>query len=230
MNPYGYMGPGWKRQQVNTCGTIVIIVSQVFFVGGIYKMKNELNPRILIFGAGVIGSIFAGKLANAGFNVTILARNERFRELVSKGLILEHSLTGERLEIKIPVINKLEKEDNYDFIIVAVQNTQINEVLPTLADNNSKNIVFVINNPSGYEKWVDSVGRDRVLIGFPSAGGVRENGEVYYFIGTGITKVFQATTFGEISGKITARLKLLIYYGKAYLRCKRGNGGIGSSI
>jgi hypothetical protein len=35
------MGPGWKRQQVNTCGTIVSIVSQVFFVGGIYKMASH---------------------------------------------------------------------------------------------------------------------------------------------------------------------------------------------
>jgi ketopantoate reductase len=33
--------------------------------------------RILIFGTGVIGSIYAGKLALAGNNVTVLARNLR---------------------------------------------------------------------------------------------------------------------------------------------------------
>jgi 2-dehydropantoate 2-reductase len=32
---------------------------------------------------------------------------------------------------------------------------------------------------------------------------------VNYFIGTGITKIFQSTTFGEIDGKITKRLKTL---------------------
>ena len=48
------------------------------------------------------------------------------------------------------------------------------------------------------------------MIGFPSAGGVRKNGEVHYFIGTGIAKLFQSTTFGEIDGVRTKRLVQLV--------------------
>jgi ketopantoate reductase len=37
----------------------------------------ENDMRILIYGAGVIGSIFAGKLAQKGYDITVLARNKR---------------------------------------------------------------------------------------------------------------------------------------------------------
>ncbi|MDR1957433.1 MAG: NAD-binding protein [Planctomycetaceae bacterium] len=35
--------------------------------------------RILIYGAGVIGSIFAGKIADSGHDVTVLARRKQIR-------------------------------------------------------------------------------------------------------------------------------------------------------
>ncbi len=43
------------------------------------------NMRILIFGAGVIGSVYAGKLALSGQKVTLLARNNRLNELKEMG-------------------------------------------------------------------------------------------------------------------------------------------------
>jgi 2-dehydropantoate 2-reductase len=57
---------------------------------------------------------------------------------------------------------------------------------------------------------MEAVGRERVMIAFPSAGGVRKNGEVHYFIGKGITKLFQSTTFGELDGVRTERLTRLV--------------------
>jgi 2-dehydropantoate 2-reductase len=165
--------------------------------------------RILFYGAGVIGSIFAGKIAQKGYDVTVLARGNRYDEIKKRGIILQNSLTNKITNISVKVINKLMGNDIYDYIIVTVQNTQIDEILPNLAQNNSQNIVFVVNNPLGYENWIKVVGYDRIIIGFPSAGGERKNGIIYYFIGTGINKVFQATTFGELNGKRTKRLKEL---------------------
>lgn len=49
--------------------------------------------KILIYGAGVIGSIFAGKLAIAGNDVTVLARGKRFDEIKKSGIILVNPKT-----------------------------------------------------------------------------------------------------------------------------------------
>jgi 2-dehydropantoate 2-reductase len=165
--------------------------------------------KILIYGAGVIGSIFAGKLAKNGYDITVLARGNRFKEISENGIILKNSLNNKLETITVNVIDTLFEMDVYDYIIVVVQNNQINDILPILAKNKSQNIVFVVNNPLGYENWINIIGYERILIGFPAAGGERENGVVNYFIGKGVTKLFQSTTFGELNGKKTERLKKL---------------------
>ena len=48
------------------------------------------------------------------------------------------------------------------------------------------------------------------MIGFPSAGGELKGGKVFYFIGKGIQRTFQTTTFGEYSGEKTKRVDTLI--------------------
>ncbi len=67
--------------------------------------------KILVYGAGAIGSIFAGKMAAAGFDVTILARNARYKELKEKGLILKNALSQKTETIQLPVISSLDPDD-----------------------------------------------------------------------------------------------------------------------
>ncbi|HBE79441.1 MAG TPA: ketopantoate reductase family protein [Firmicutes bacterium] len=168
------------------------------------------DSKILIYGAGVIGSIFAGMIAKSGYNITILARGKHHNELHQNGLVLNNCLSGEQIKLQVNLINVLNEDDIYDYIIVIVQNTQIDSILPILSKNKSPNIVFVVNNPSGYQKWIDAVGYERIMIGFPSAGGERKDGMVNYYIGKGIAKIFQATTFGELNGEKTKRLLKLV--------------------
>lgn len=174
-------------------------------------MNTNLNEKkLLIYGAGAIGSIFAGMIAKNGYDVTVLARGNRLDELRENGLILQNVLSGKKFSINIKTTDVLNENDIYDYIIVAVQNTQIDSILPILSKNKSQNIVFIVNNPLGYKKWIEAVGYERILIGFPSAGGERKNGIVNYFIGKGLSKLFQATTFGELSGNKTGRLLNLV--------------------
>ena len=52
--------------------------------------------RILVLGAGVIGSVYAGKLLEAGHEVVLLARGSRLADLQSHGLLLEDAESGNR--------------------------------------------------------------------------------------------------------------------------------------
>lgn len=173
-------------------------------------MKRGNIVKILIYGAGVIGSIFAGKLAMSNHDITVLARGKRFVEIQQNGIILQNPNTKFKETVSVKLVQTLEPTDSYDYIVVVVQGTQIEDILPILSKNISSNIVFVVNTAKGYERWVKGIGFERLMIGFPSAGGERKGGNVLYFIGHSFQRVFQTTTFGEYSGEKTARVTCLI--------------------
>ena len=166
--------------------------------------------RILIYGAGVIGSIFAGKLATAGKDVTVLARGKRLEELRQNGIVLSMPGVNKNESTPVKVMDHLAPDDLFDYIIVVMQRTQVESVLPILSQNRSKNIVFVVNTAAGYDKWAQAVGSKRLMLGFPSAGGERVGSKVVYFVGKGAMRAFQTTTFGEYNGRNTERIRQLI--------------------
>ncbi len=161
--------------------------------------------KILVYGAGVLGSLYASRLYQAGYDVTILARESRYAEIKANGIQLEGSLTGERSECRVPVTNSLNPTDDYDLIIVLVRADQVSQLLPSLAANKvSKNILFMVNNPIGYDDWMKSVRRERLLLGFAGAGGTRKNGIVTYHV---VSPILQPTTLAEFDGSNTDRIK-----------------------
>jgi len=166
--------------------------------------------RILVYGAGVIGSIFAGKLALAGNDVTVLARSQRFEEIARNGILLVNPKSNVREQADVRVIDTLMSDDSYDVIFVAMQRTQVEAILPVLSSNLSPIILFLVNTAGGYKAWAKAVGSERLMLGFPSAGGERKDGAVQYFIGDGLKRVFQTTTFGEYSGIQTERLNTIL--------------------
>ncbi|NTV89876.1 MAG: ketopantoate reductase family protein [Clostridiales bacterium] len=166
--------------------------------------------NILIYGAGVIGSIFAGRLAAAGIDVTVLARGHRLEDIQKNGIVLSMPGAARNESIPVKVIDHLAHDDLFDYIIVVMQRMQVDSVLPVLSQNRSRNIVFVVNTAAGYEKWAQAVGGERLMLGFPSAGGERAGSKVVYFVGKGVMRAFQTTTFGEYHGMKTVRVRNLI--------------------
>lgn len=81
--------------------------------------------KILIYGAGVIGSIYAARLYEAGYNVTLLARGERFKSLKENGVIVKNVLTGKQTIHNVPLTQQLATNDSYDIIIVTVRADQL---------------------------------------------------------------------------------------------------------
>lgn len=160
------------------------------------------QKRILVFGAGVVGSIYALRFAQSGLDVTLLARGKRLEELKKDGLLYNDK--GIIKNIAINTIEKLEDDDIYDFIFVPVRYDQAEAALSAIKNNKSKNII-TLTNTMGYDRWLEIIG-ERLLPGFPGAGGDLKDGILYAQFGT---EKHQGTIFGEINGQITERVKEL---------------------
>ncbi|HXZ10834.1 MAG TPA: 2-dehydropantoate 2-reductase N-terminal domain-containing protein [Candidatus Sulfotelmatobacter sp.] len=138
--------------------------------------------KILVLGAGVIGSFNAARLKESGQDVRLLARGRRLEELREHGVVLEDSQTGWRTTTQILLVDRLGPEDEYDLVLVAVRCDQVSSALPMLAQNRcTPSVLFLGNHPGSIEEMARALGRERVLLGLGNAGGYRE-GHVVHFI------------------------------------------------
>lgn len=167
--------------------------------------------RILVFGAGVIGSVYGGKLAAAGHEVTVLARGRRLAQLRESGSLLLHDDdSGAFQQLRVRLTGTLHPGDDYDLVIVAVQRTQVSSVLPAVAAAKKVGrFLFLVNTAGGHREWIAATGPDRLIIGFPGAGGTQRDAITHYVLAP---PVLQPTTLGDPSGLLeepvreTARL------------------------
>ena len=161
--------------------------------------------RILVFGAGAIGSVFAGLLAESGRDVTLIARGERLRRLSADGLRLV-AVDGTVLEPALEIAGEVPAETRFDYVLVCVRADQVADALPAAARADSPAIVTMVNHASGYEAWAEAAGPGRLLVGFPGAGGAVEDDGVHYGIPS---KLIEETTLGELDGSSSERLRAL---------------------
>jgi len=161
--------------------------------------------KVLVYGAGVIGSLYAARLHDQGHRVTVLARGERLADIRRVGLVLEDVVGGGRTTAQVETTARLAPEDQYDVALITVRRDQLAAVLPDLRANRGvPKLLFMLNNPTGAEDLVRALGRDRVLLGFPGAGGTLDGQVVRYAL---IAQ--QPTTLGEMSGRRTPRVRML---------------------
>jgi ketopantoate reductase len=162
--------------------------------------------RILVFGAGPLGSLFAARLHEARHDVSLLARGRRLADLREHGVVVEDAITGHREVARVNLVAGLEPDDRYDLILVVMRKNQALEVLPTLAANQSApTVLFMMNNAAGQGELVDALGRERVMIGFPYPGGERV-GHVVRVVPVNERKRWTLPV-GEVDGTITERTR-----------------------
>jgi 2-dehydropantoate 2-reductase len=161
--------------------------------------------RILVYGAGPLGSVIAARLQQGGHDVSLLARGQRLTDLREHGIVLVDWETEERTVTRASIVEQLVAEDTYDLVLVVMRKNRALETLPILAANQgTPNVLFLGNNFAGPADWVDALGRERVMIGFPLIAGYREEDVVHYWAGGDDHKA--RMLIGEVDGSITPRI------------------------
>jgi 2-dehydropantoate 2-reductase len=176
------------------------------FDGQNEALTSRCMVKILVYGAGVIGTLYAARLQEGGNHVTVVARGQRLADIRRYGLALEDIVGHGQSTTQVDTTERLGPDDQYDIALIAVRRDQVASIVPELTANNRiPTLIFMLNNPTGSSDLAQALGRDRVLLGFPGAGGTRDGHLVRYAM---IAQ--QPTTLGELDGKRTPRLRRLV--------------------
>lgn len=167
-----------------------------------YRTQEVVVTRILIYGTGVIRSLYAALLSEMEMDVSVYARGNRLKSLQEQGL--RYKAGQEVKTAKVTVLSRLEANDRYDYIILAVRENQLYNALAELKYNTSPTIVTMVNSLDTYDKWETICGKGHILPAFPGAGGGFD-GDI---LDAALTPSFiQPTTIGSTDGREKALAK-----------------------
>lgn len=162
--------------------------------------------KLLVYGAGVLGSLFSARLHEAGLDVSLLARGERLAALRRHGVLLAEGDSPDVRRVAVPIVDH--PAGGYDLTVVLVRTHQVDAVLASLADLDG-DVLFLLNWAAGAEPLGAVIGHERVLLGFPTAGG-KMDGDVVRYRATSLMNRLLPMPIGEPGGRSTPRLERIV--------------------
>lgn len=134
--------------------------------------------RVLVVGAGVIGTVYGAQLAAGGHSVAVLAHGQRTDHVGVVGLVIRDALSGAELRSAVTVVPETSNV-SYDLVLVAVRYGQVATESPLLTDLcGDPTLLYFGNNPGGRASLPGLAGD--VRLGFPGVGGSFAGGVVEY--------------------------------------------------
>lgn len=134
--------------------------------------------RVLVVGAGVVGTVYGAHLAAAGHEVQVLSHPPRTDEMGLTGLDAHDVLDGSSTHADVTVLTDAAGAVA-DLILVAVRGDQLPTACARLTGlSGSPIVVFFGNNPGGRPEIGEVPGT--VVLGFPGIGGVLSGGTADY--------------------------------------------------
>ncbi|PSK81204.1 2-dehydropantoate 2-reductase [Murinocardiopsis flavida] len=162
--------------------------------------------KLLVYGAGVLGSQFAVRLHEAGHDVALLARGKRLAALRRHGVQLAETGSPTVKRVPVPVVEH--PDGGYDLTAVFVRAHQVDAVLESLAGLDG-DVLFLPNWAGGPEPLGAVIDHDRVLLGFGTGGGTMDGDVVRYRAANIVTRRV-AMPIGEPDGRTTPRLERIV--------------------
>jgi Ketopantoate reductase PanE/ApbA len=157
--------------------------------------------KILILGAGVLGSILGGHLARAGEAVTIIARGRRAEYLEQHGI----TFTGlADFTVPVTVTTKPQTVPEADILVVAVKTYDTDPALASVRHLRVGSVLSIQNGVLKDEQLANTFGWDKTVgaAAFLS-GSLTPAGPVRFTVN-------EYLTLGELSGGTSARVQTLV--------------------
>jgi len=123
--------------------------------------------RILIAGAGALGSVFGGFLRAGGHSVTLLGRAAHMEAIAAEGLHIDGIWGTHRVEGFEVATDALTVRGPFDAVLVAVKSFDTRAMMRSVAPLLSADgvVISLQNGLGNVEVLVDAVGEQRVLAG-----------------------------------------------------------------
>ncbi|MBS0306126.1 MAG: hypothetical protein JSR43_12220 [Proteobacteria bacterium] len=137
--------------------------------------------KIVVLGAGTLGTVYGVRLASVGHVITLVARGKRARVLREHGAKIENVLSGKHQTRYLPVVGDLQPDTKAALCLVVVRREQLLGLLPTLQEvQNIKRFLIMVNYAGDPLLLPSASGDKRFVLGFPGVAGSIENGIVKY--------------------------------------------------
>ena len=139
--------------------------------------------KIVVLGAGALGSIFAGHLVRAGEDVTVLARGERAEHLRQNGI----TVTGlSEFNLSCPIVTEPSQITGADLLIVAVKTHQMELAISGISNARFSSVLSVQNGVHASERLAEVFGESSSVgsTAFTS-GEMASNGDAQFTVNIG---------------------------------------------
>ena len=122
--------------------------------------------NIVVIGAGAVGGYFGGKLTQAGFDVTFIARGKTLEAIKTNGLLVK-SINGDFV-VHPKVTDNINDIKNPDLIILGVKSWQIIDIAKQLKPiiNENTLVLPLQNGADNADKLLSVLYAQNVLAGF----------------------------------------------------------------
>jgi 2-dehydropantoate 2-reductase len=136
--------------------------------------------RVLVVGAGLIGTVYAGRLAAAGHEVAILARGSRLDDLRRAGLRLR-LWDGPEQRPDVAISSEL-PAGQVDLVIIAVRREQAMAAADQVAQVSAGTVMLFGNFAGMTGDLAAALGAQTVVAGFPGVGGSIDGDAATYLL------------------------------------------------
>lgn len=141
--------------------------------------------KILVFGAGVIGTSYAWQLSEAGYDVSLLVRKHKLVRYSHSGVNISCTDLRKKKNQFVKTVfrprttDRLDPNAGYDLIIVSVRSTQISEAIAYIARQAGDASVLCLSSLwDGFDIIQQHLPPHQTFFGYPAivGGGKSDNG------------------------------------------------------